>query len=614
VRGHAHMRAVSGDLEDRGQIYDGRLLRRLWPYIRPHRALLLVSLLMLPLASGLNLLQPYLVKLAIDESIVPRRLGQLAPYAMALVAALILERLARFGEVLLLQLCGQRAMHDLRVGAHRRMLSLRAGYFDRNPVGRLMTRVTNDIESITEAFSMGLVSVIGDLLFLAGIVVIMLWLHTRLALLALATAPLLWLVVAVFRRLIRGAQRIIRQRVAQINATAQEQISGMSLVQMFGRQRQSVDHFDQVNRAHRDAYLSAIRYDASLFALVEMLGSLTVALILWYGGARVLDSAHSPAPLPGAVTFGLLVAFIEYVQRFFIPIRDMSVKYMAMQQAMAAAERVFDLMDQDELDGHGGAPTSDAPPKGEGGVVFDRVSFGYLPGQPVVHEVSFSVAPGESVAVVGATGSGKSTLVRLLSRLYEVGSGNLLLGGHDVREIPLDELRRRVVVVDQDVFLFAGTVAENISLGDPAITPESTAGAARRVGLDRLLALDHEVRERGANLSAGERQLVAFARALVREPEVLVLDEATSSVDPEAEKLVQDGTAELMRGRTSIVIAHRLSTIERASRILVLHRGEVVEQGTHAELLRLGGIYNRLYQLQYVNGNADGGGSPAAGS
>jgi ATP-binding cassette subfamily B multidrug efflux pump len=447
--------------------------------------------------------------------------------------------------------------------------------------------------------------------------VIMLWLHTRLALLALATAPLLWLVVAVFRRLIRGAQRVIRRRVAQINATAQEQISGMSLVQMFGRQRQSVDHFDQVNRAHRDAYLSAIRYDASLFALVEMLGSLTVALILWYGGGRVLASAHAPGPVPGAVTFGLLVAFIEYVQRFFIPIRDMSVKYMAMQQAMAAAERVFDLMDQDELDG-GEAPATGAPPKGEGGVVFDGVSFGYLPGQPVVHQVSFSVAPGESVAVVGATGSGKSTLVRLLARLYEVGAGNVLLGGQDVREIPLDELRRRVVVVDQDVFLFAGTVAENISLGDPAITPASIAEAARRVGLDRLLALDHEVRERGANLSAGERQLVAFARALVREPEVLVLDEATSSVDPEAEKLVQDGTAELMRGRTSIVIAHRLSTIERASRILVLHRGEVVEQGTHAELLRLGGIYNRLYQLQYVNGNADGegggGGSPAAGS
>jgi ATP-binding cassette subfamily B multidrug efflux pump len=438
---------------------------------------------------------------------------------------------------------------------------------------------------------MGLVSVVGDLLYLGAIVVVMLLLDWRLALITFAVLPLLLLVVAIFRRLTRQAQRLIRRRVAQINATTQEHITGMSIVQIFGRQRQALGDFDDVNRAHRDAYYAAIRYDASLFAIVELLGSLTVALLLWYGGVRVLG---------GSVSFGLLVAFIEYVQRFFIPIRDMSVKYMAMQQAMAASERVFDLLDT--------ATERDAPPHPAtsvetpgAGVAFDRVSFAYLPGQPVLHDVSFAVRPGESIAVVGATGSGKSTLVRLLSRLYELESGAIALDGHDISELSLDELRRRVVVVSQDVFLFSGTVASNISLGDPAISRERIEAAARRVGLTRLLDLDHEVQERGANLSAGERQLVAFARALVRDPEVLVLDEATSSVDPEAEKLVQEGTAELMRERTAIVIAHRLSTIERAHRILVLHHGAIVEQGSHEELLAAGGVYSRLYQLQYVN-------------
>jgi ATP-binding cassette subfamily B protein len=585
------MRAVSGELEE-GRVYDHRLIRRLWRFIRPHWLLLVGALVMLPAAAALNLLQPYLVKLAIDNAIVPRQLSSLAPYAMLLVGALVLERIARYAEILLLQLCGQRAMHDLRTTAHSQLLSLAARFFDRTPVGRLMTRVTNDIESIAEAFSMGLVSVIGDVLFLAGVVVAMLWLHPRLALLALSVVPMLLVVVVVFRRLIRAAQRLIRQRVAQINVTSQEQITGMGVVQIFGRQQRSIASLEQANRAHRDAFLAAIRYDASLFALVELLSSLTVALLLWYGGVRVLD---------GAVTFGLLVAFIEYVQRFFIPVRDMSVKYMAMQQAMAAAERVFELLDTDEREERDGSPKHpDASPGDDQGVVFDQVHFGYAEDQPVLRGVSFAVRPGERIAVVGATGSGKSTLVRLLARLYPLGGGRILLGGVDVTGMALGELRRRVVVVSQDVFLFTGTVADNISLDDPAITREQVEAAAGRVGLTRLLDLDREVQERGANLSAGERQLIAFARALARDPEVLVLDEATSSVDPEAERLIQDGIAELLRERTSIVIAHRLSTIERADRILVLHRGEIVEHGSHAELLEHGGVYSQLYQLQYV--------------
>jgi len=592
--GHAHLRVSHDLLDQHGRLYDARILRRLWRYVRPHRFLLGVSLLMLPLAAGINLLQPLLVKLAIDRAIVPGDLARLAPYATALVGTLLLERVARYFEALLLQLCGQRAMHDLRVEAHRHMLSLHSRFFDRTPVGKLMTRVTNDIESITEAFAMGLVSIVGDLIMLAGIVAVMLWLDVRLALLALATMPLLLLVVTVFRRLMRKVQRRIRRRVAQINATAQEQISGMSVVQIFGRQKQAIEQFERANRAHRDAYLSAIRYDATLFALVELLSSVTVATLLWYGGARVVHHA---------VTFGLLVAFIEYVQRFFVPIRDMSVKYMAMQQAMAASERVFDLLDNEEVDGHG-THAARAHPTAQGdGVRFDSVCFAYVEKQPVLDRVSLSVNPGESIAVVGATGSGKSTVVRLLSRLYDPDAGQIYLAGAEIGRLPLADLRRRVVVVSQDVILFAGTVSDNISLGDPAITRDRVEAAADRVGLTRLLQLDREVVERGANLSAGEQQLVAFARALVREPEVLVLDEATSSVDPEAEKVIQEGTAELMRERTSIVIAHRLSTIERVSRILVLHHGKVVEQGTHAELLVAGGIYDHLYQLQYVDGS-----------
>jgi len=602
MRGHAHPRALSDVPDSDARIYDGRLLRRLWPHVRPHRLLLLFSLLMLPLAAGLNLLQPLLVKLAIDNAIVPRQLPRLAPYVAMLIGALLLERLARYAEAMLLQLCGQRSMHTLRTEVHRHMLRLASRQFDTTPVGTLMTRVTNDIESITEAFSMGLISMVGDLIMLAGIVVVMLWLDPTMALLALAAVPVLWLVVTVFRRLIRVAQRVIRRCVAQINATAQEQIGGMSVVQIFGGERRAMERFEKANRAHRDAYLTAIRYDATLFALVELLSSLTIALLLWFGGFRVLQ--HT-------VTFGLLVAFIEYVQRFFIPIRDMSVQYMAMQQAMAASERVFDLLDNPDIDGGppprallGGPPVRPvaSSPGARHKVQFVDVSFAYLPGQPVLKQVSLEVDEGEVVAVVGATGSGKSTLMRLLSRLYELQQGAIFLDGEALSDIPLEQLRRRVVVVSQDVFLFAGSVADNISLRDPGITAEQIRAAAERVGLTRLLPTEREVLERGANLSAGERQLVAFARALVREPEVLVLDEATSSIDPEAERLIQEGTLELMRQRTSIVIAHRLSTIQRASRILVLHNGMVVEQGTHAELVAATGVYSRLYQLQYVNG------------
>ncbi len=624
MRGHPHAEAEPLP-DETPPALELRLWVRLWAFIRPHRRLLYLALGMRPLSALFNLSQPYLVKLAIDLAIVPRRLSLLAPLSVAIVAALLLERFAQLGETLFTQLCGQRAMHDLRLAAHRHLLSLRCAFFDRTPVGRLVTRVTNDVESIAEAFSSGLVSIAGDLLTLAGIVGVMLWLQPGLALVTFSALPLLVITVEVFRRLLRKTYRLIRQRLAQINATLQEHVTGMAVVQIFDQQGRAAARFDEVNRAHRDAYRSAILYDSALFALVELLSSVTVALILWYGGGQLVQ---------GTVTFGLLVAFIEYVQKFFIPIRDLSAKYTIIQQALAALEKVFGLLDEAVLEGAArpaappasprpapdpqgpppapapqdpppapapqDPPASPAPAASPPAVVFEQVRFAYAGGPPVLRGLSFTVARGESVAVVGATGAGKTTLARLITRLYEIQGGRVLLEGVDLAEISPAALRRRVVVVNQDVFLFAGSVAQNISLDTPGLGPAQVAEAAARVGLTRLLPLDRPVLERGANLSAGERQLVAFARALARQPEVLILDEATASVDPESERLLQQGVTELMRGRTSLIIAHRLSTIERADRILVLARGQLLEQGTHAARLQRGGHYARLHRLQVV--------------
>lgn len=591
--------------------YDWQILARLWRYIRPHWPLLFFSMLLLPLSAALQLAPPYLLKVVIDSAIVPRELSRLAPLAGLLIGVLVTEQLVLFGHTVLLQLCGQRAMHDLRVSAHRHLLGLRLSYFDRTPVGKVMTRVTNDVESIAEAFASGMVALVGDVLKLVGIIAIMLWLDTRLTLLTFSVLPVLLLVAIVFQRLLRASYRQVRSRLARINAMLQEQLSGMKVVQVFGREAAVQRDFATVNDDYRNVFKEAIKYDASLYALVEMLGSITVALVLWYGGIHVLKQNPGAAPtsISSTITFGLLVAFIDYAQRFFQPVRDLSAKYAVMQQAMAASERVFGLLDTDEPDAPSRpAPTPEeslatsAPPASTAKVELRDVVFRYgtaKEGSPLFDGLSLKVARGETVAVVGATGSGKSSLVRLLTRLYEIEEGGLYLDGVDVRDLPVAELRRRVVVLGQDVFLFAASVRDNITLGSQH-SDEDVQRAVERVGLDRRLTLDHAVLERGQNLSLGERQLIVLARALLRDPEILVLDEATASVDPEAEELIQRGISELMRERTAIVIAHRLTTIEEADRVLVLHRGRLVEQGSHAELLAADGVYARLYRLQYV--------------
>ncbi|HVY36796.1 MAG TPA: ABC transporter ATP-binding protein [Polyangia bacterium] len=577
-----------------GKALDRTLLRRVFSYVWPYRRELAIAVALLPVVSFCEVAQPYLLKKAIDEHIAVGRGAGLARIGVGYLAALAGQYGAGFAQIYLTQVVGQRGMNALRMAVHRHVLSLSAAFFDRTPVGRLMTRLTSDIEALNEMFASGVVSLLGDAIRLVFILVAMFGIDWRLALFSLGSAPVLFGIASLFRRLVRDAFREIRLKLARMNAFLQEHLSGIKVVQAFAQEARVNREFDTINVDYRRANSRAISADAALYAIVEAVGSVAVAALLWHGGNRIAG---------GTLTFGILVAFVEYLGKFFAPIRDLSTKYTVMQQAMAAAERVFALLDTAEPDAPRGAqaapPTTAAAPL----IRLDDVTFGYRPDRPVLDHVSLSVAAGETVAIVGATGAGKSTIIKLLPRLYDVQYGAIRLGGADVRSLDPRSLRQRIVVVSQDVFMFAGTLRENIALGSAGLTDARILDAARRVGADRVIAsrpegLDAPVIERGANFSGGERQLVAFARALARDPEILILDEATASVDPETERVIERGIAELMRGRTSIVIAHRLSTVRRASRILVLHYGRVVEEGPHDALLAAGGVYARLYRIQ----------------
>jgi len=575
-----------------GQALDRTLLRRVFAYVWPYRRQLAVAVALLPVVSLCEIAQPYLLKKAIDEHIAVGRAAGLARIGLGYLAALAGQYGAGFAQIYLTQLVGQRGMNALRVAVHRHVLSLSASFFDRTPVGRLMTRLTSDIEALNEMFASGLVSLLGDAIRLLLILVAMFGIDARLALFSMASAPVLFAIAGVFRRLVRDAFREIRLKLARMNAFLQEHLSGMKVVQAFAQEARVDREFDAINLDYRRANTRAISADAALYAIVEAVGSIAVAALLWYGGHRIAGATLS---------IGVLVAFVEYLGKFFAPIRDLSTKYTVMQQAMAAAERVFTLLDTVDPDAPGGSgePARAAAPL----IRLEDVTFGYRPDRPVLDGVSLSVAAGETVAIVGATGAGKSTIIKLLPRLYDVQRGVIRVGGADIRQLDPRALRRRIVVVSQDVFMFAGTLRENIALGDQALTDARILEAARRVGADRVIAsrpdgLDARVIERGTNFSGGERQLLAFARALARDPEILILDEATASVDPETERVIERGIAELMRGRTSIVIAHRLSTVQRASRIVVLHHGRIVEEGPHDALLAAGGVYARLYRIQ----------------
>jgi ATP-binding cassette, subfamily B, multidrug efflux pump len=592
-----------------GKAYDRRLMLRFVRYLRPYRWLVAGVLLLLPLTVATRLAQPMLLKLAIDRHIVTGQLAGLPALAAWFLLLILAESLVSFLEVWALQYLGQRVMQDIRLELFSHVQRLSTSFFDRTPTGSLVTRLTNDVEVLGEMFAAGIITVVGDVLFLAGIVGVMFWLNLKLSLVTLTVLPLLIWVAFTFRQRMRTAFRQVRARLANLNTFLNESIGGMAVVQLFNRQAAEQAEFRRLNASYRDANLPVITWDAALYAAVEALSSVAVGILIWYGGGEIVR---------GALTFGALVAFIQYIEKFFGPIRDLSAKYSIMQGAMAALERLFHLLDTHEFIAEPALSplafsqrereqTSNPRPPGEGErhpfIRFRDVWFAYQENEFVLKGVSLHLNRGEKVALVGETGGGKTTVTRLLSRLYDVNRGGITIDGTDLREMSLKQLRRRIGVVLQDPYLFTGSVEDNICLGDDRVRPRVRQAAAT-VGADRFIArlangYQEEVRERGNNFSAGERQLISFARAVAFDPEILVLDEATASVDTASERLIQEGLAALMAGRTTLVVAHRLSTIRDADRIVVIHHGEKVEEGTHDGLMGAQGLYYRLYQLQF---------------
>jgi ATP-binding cassette subfamily B protein len=579
------------ELPERG--YDAALLRRLLGYLRPYRWHTVLALLLLVVQSGLALVGPRLTEHALDAAIPRRDLALLGLLAALYAGTLLLEFVVEYGGALLTTWIGQRVMYDLRMQIFERLQRLSIPFYDRNPVGRLMTRVTSDVETLNELFSSGVVTIFGDVFTLVAIMVMMLAIDFQLALVTFAVIPLVWLTAAIFRRRVRDAFRDIRTRLARLNAYLQERLSGMRIVQLFGREEASARRFAELNREHLEAHLRSITIYAVFFPVVEVLTSVAMALLLWYGGLRVLE---------GTLTVGVLAAFIQYTRRFFQPLQDLSEKFNLLQSAMASSERVFALLDEPITVAEPANPST-LPRPLAAEVRFEGVWFRYGPDGPwVLKDISFTASPGRTIALVGHTGAGKTTIVNLLLRFYDPERGRITVDGMDIRELPASDLRSIIGFVQQDLFLFTGDIMRNLTLDAP-ITPETARAAARRVGADRFIerlpsAYGHRLGERGRSLSVGERQLLSFARALALDPRILVLDEATSSVDAEAEAQIQRAIAELMAGRTSIVVAHRLSTILHADEILVLHHGEIRERGNHRDLLAQGGLYQRLYQLQ----------------
>jgi ATP-binding cassette subfamily B protein len=576
-----------------GKAYDARLMRRLLVYLKPYRRSAILAIVCLIAGSAFSIVQPYLIKVAIDRYIRSHNLAGLNQIAIFYVLTLVCVFSLSYSQTWLINLTGQKIMYDLRMQIFRHLQKLDVSFFDKNPVGRLMTRVTTDVDALNELFTSGVISVFDDIFTLSGIIIFLFLLNYRLALGIAAILPFLILVTLLFKIKVRDSYRRVRTAIARINAFLQENITGAAVVQLFGQERKQYHQFTRINNDHLEANLQSIFYYAIFFPLLELISAAAIALIAWYGGLQVLS---------GALTLGTLIAFVQYSDRFFSPISDLSEKYTILQAAMASSERIFKLLDTE--------PSVVGPAEAKsrvvekGSIEFRNVSFCYNPGEPVLHEISFKVEPGEKVAVVGATGAGKSTIISLLSRFYDVQQGEILVDGVDIRHFDLQGLRSSIGIVLQDVFLFSGSVSENIRLGNSMISDEQVQNAAETVHASHFVRrLDKqfgtEVGERGSSLSVGQKQLLAFARALAYDPKILVLDEATSSIDTETELLIRDALAKLMASRTSIIVAHRLSTIQNADRIIVLHRGRIREMGSHQQLLRLRGIYWKLYQLQY---------------
>lgn len=591
-----------------GKIYDARLTRRLLSYLRPYKWRVFFALALTLLVTPLEAVGPYLFHIAIDWYIDPAlhyKITRAAAFAgiawvgAGFITALILSFSLQYLQVRVMQTVGQQTMYDLRKQIFGHLQRLPMNFFDRTPVGRLVTRVTTDVDALNDLFAAGVVAMLNDFFLLFFFIVLMLKINWRLALAAFAVLPLMFGVTWLFRNSVRDANRRIRTTIARINAFLQEHISGMSVIQLFNRERKASEQFSELNRSYNRAFKDAILAFALFFPAIEFISSAAVALILWFGGLRVLFAG---------LAVGVVVEFYQYSQRFFRPIQDLSEKFNILQSAMAASERIFRLLDEPLKVQSATSPVRLETPKGE--VEFRNVWFAYRGGENpseedwVLRDVSFRVAPGQSIAIVGHTGAGKTTVIQLLLRFYDIQRGEILLDGVNIRELGLQNLRRLFGIVLQDPFLFSGTIESNVRLGTESITRATAEQSLREVGLGPFVdSLSHgmstEVTERGATLSVGQRQLISFARALAHDPQFLILDEATSSVDTQTESLIREALDRLLSGRTALVIAHRLSTIQHADRILVFHKSRLREEGTHQELLARRGIYYRLYQLQY---------------
>jgi ATP-binding cassette subfamily B multidrug efflux pump len=588
-----------------GKAYDSRLMKRLLKYVKPYWRQVAISVFLVIVLAVLNPLRPYITKFAIDDYILKSNYVGLAKLSLLLFGLLLVQGVIQYLLNYTTEWIGHKTIFDLRMEIFSHLQRLALKFFDRNPTGRLVTRVTNDVESLNEMYSSGIVLVFGDIFTIIGILYFMFKLSFELSLVTLSVLPLLFYATFLFRKKAREAYREVRTLIARINAFLQEHFSGISVVQVFNREVEEFRKFDQINSKYRDANIKSIFYYAVFFPVVELISAIGIALIIWYGGGEVVK---------GTVTIGVLISFIQYTEMFFRPVRDLSEKYNIFQTAMASAERIFKLLDTKIFIKQPENPVKLEKVRGE--IEFRNVWFKYKDDSDglsdedwILKNVSFKINAGEKVAIVGATGSGKSTIINLIGKFYEVQRGQILIDGIDIKDIDERDLRKHIAIVLQDVMLFSGDILTNITLGNEKIPFEKVVESARLIGADKFIeklpkGYFEAVHERGANFSVGERQLISFVRALVYDPKILVLDEATSSVDVETEYIVQKAIDKLLENRTAIIIAHRLSTIQNSDRIIVLHKGEVREIGTHMELLEKKGIYYRLYQLQYKDRKA----------